>query len=92
MGNAERNVHINRVRPLLTKDTGNLMVGREWTPPLFSYECAEEQPQVRDTDHPEPEWPPSVLIHHQSSGPDPMITTCSGRIVKPVQRFGRTED
>ena len=92
MGTAERKVHINRVCPLLMKDTETPMVGQDWTPPLFSYECAEEQPQVRDTDHPEPERPPSVLIHHQSSGPHPVITTRSGRVVKPVQRFGGTED
>jgi len=46
MGTAERKVHINRVCPLLMKDTETPMVGQDWTPPFFSYECAEEQPQV----------------------------------------------
>ena len=42
MGAAERRVHINRVRPLLTKDTQNPVVGQDWTPPLFTYECVQK--------------------------------------------------
>ena len=91
MGSAERKVHINRVRPLLMKDTQSPVVEQDWTPPLFTYEHAQEQPQTANTDF-EPDRPPSVLLHHQSNGPHPVITTRSGRVVKPVQRFGRTQD
>ena len=44
------------------------------TPPLFTYEHAQEQPQMANTD-PEQDRPPSV---HQSNGPHPLITTHSG--------------
>ena len=91
MGSAERKVHINRVRPLLLKDTQNPVVEPDWTPPLFAHEHAQEQPETVNTDV-EHDRPPSVLLHHQSSGPHPVITTRSGRVIKPVQRFGRTED
>ena len=91
MGTAERKVHINRVRPLLMKDTQNPVVEQDWTPPLFTYEHAQEQPHMANTD-PEQDKSPSALLHHQSSGPHPVITTRSGRVIKPVQRFGRTED
>lgn len=91
MGTAERTVHINRVRTLLMKDTQNPVVEQDWTPPLFTHEYAEEQPCLGNTNS-EPERPPSVLVHHQSSRPHPVITTRSGQIVRPVQRFGRTED
>ena len=73
MGTAECTVHINRVRPLLMKDTQNPVAKQDWTPPLFTHENAEEQPCRGRTIH-EPERPPSVLIHHQSSGPHPVIT------------------
>ena len=86
MGTAERKVHINRVRPLLMKDTQNPVVEQDWTPPLFTYEHAQEQPQMANTDS-EQDKSPSVLLHHQSSGPHPVITTCSGRVIKPVQRL-----
>ena len=89
MGTAEHKVHINRVRPLLMKDTQNPVVEQDWSPPLFTYEFAEEQPRAGNIDS-EPDRLPSVLVHHQSSGPHPTITTRSGRVVKPVQRFGRT--
>ena len=36
---------------------------------------------------PEQDRSPSVLLHHQSSGPHPVITTRSGQVVKPVQRL-----
>ena len=91
MGSAERKVHINRVRPLLMKDTQSPVVEQDWTPPLFTYEHTQEQPQTANTDF-EPDRLPSVLLHHQSNGPHPVITTRSGRVVKPVQRFDRTQD
>ena len=47
MGTAECKVHINRVHPLLTKDTHNPVVGQDWTPPLFTYECVQEQSQAK---------------------------------------------
>ena len=90
MGSAERKVHINRVRPLLMKDTQNPVVEPDWTPPLFAHEHAQEQSITVNTDFEHDR--PSVLLHHQSSGPHPVITTRSGRVIKPVQRFGRTED
>ena len=62
---------------------------QHWTPPLFTYEHAQEPPPIANTD-PEQGGPPSVPPHHQSSGPQPLITTRSGRVVKPVQRYGRT--
>ena len=91
MGTAERTVHINIVRPLLMKDTQNPVAEQDWIPPLFIHDNAVDQPHPRCAD-PEPERPPSVLIHHQSNGSHPVITTRSGRVVRPVQRFGRTED
>ena len=87
---AERKVHINRVNPLLMKDRQNPVVEPDWTPPSFTYEHAQEQLEIVNTDV-EYERPPSVLLHHQSSGPHPVITTRSGQVIKPVQRFGRTE-
>ena len=33
MGTAERTVHINRVRPLLMKDTQDSVAKQDWTPP-----------------------------------------------------------
>ena len=91
MGTAERIVHINRVSPLLMKDTQNPVAEQDWTPPLFIHENAVDQPRPRCAD-PEPERPPSVLIHHQSTGPHPVITTRSSRVVRLFQQFGRTED
>jgi len=91
MGTAERKVHINRVRPLLMKDAENPVVRQDWTPPLFSYESVQESPPAGNTNS-VPERPPSVLVHHQPGGPHPVITTHSGQVIKPVQRFGRTED
>ena len=91
MGITEHKVHINRGRPLLMKNTQNSVVEQDWTPPLFTYEHAQEQPHMANTD-PEQDRSPSVLLHHQSSGPHPVITTRSGQVVKPVQRFDITED
>ena len=87
MGTAERKVHRNRERPLLMQ---NPVVEQDWSPLLFTYELAEEQPWAGNIDS-EPERTPLVLVHHQSSVFHPTITTHSGQVVKPVQRFGRTE-
>ena len=88
MGTAERKVHINRVRPLLMKDTETPVVRQDWTPPLFSYEPVQELPPAGNTNS-VPERPPSVLVH-QPGGPHPVITTHSRQVIKPVQHFGRT--
>ena len=50
MSTAECKVHISRVRPLLMKDTQNPVVEQDWSPPLFTYKFAEEQPQARNND------------------------------------------
>ena len=44
MGTTECKVHINRVCPLLMKDEQNPVVEQDWTPPLFTYEHAQEPP------------------------------------------------
>jgi len=87
MGTIERKVHINRVRPLLMKDAENPVVRQDWTPPLFHTNLFKNHHQQETQ-----ERPPSVLVHHQSGGPHPVINTRSGRVIKPVQHFGRTED
>ena len=61
MGNAEHKVHINRVHPLLTKDTHNPMVEQDWTPSLFAHKHAQEQPEIVNTDVEHDIPPPSPI-------------------------------
>ena len=100
-GRVTQAVHVNRVRPLCTdiSETEDGCLANGWSPPLFQYDELPDQsslspgpPEAPDDPHvsdPVPPRPPSVLIHHaQSGGPFPVITTSSGRVVKPVQRYG----
>ena len=100
-GRVTQAVHVNRVRPLCTdiSETEDGCLANGWSPPLSQYDELPDQsspspgpPEAPDDPHvsdPVPPRPPSVLIHHaQSGGPFPVITTSSGRVVKPVQRYG----
>ena len=53
---------VEYTHPLLIKNTQNPMVKHERTPPLLTYEHAQEQPQTVNTDS-EQDRPPSVLLH-----------------------------
>ena len=87
MGAASRTVHVNRVRPLLLEPDEDQSVSPNWTPPLFTYEelpvqldsspTSENPVEQMTTESTEPElWAKSSYI------------TRSGRVVKPVQRYG----
>ena len=98
MENSTRAVHINRVRPLLIEDSDSFGVKADWTPPLFHHEDIPENnlnnnssPTKDRVSDDNPDHTPSVLVHHRQNDPEPypVITTRSGRIVKPVQRYGR---
>lgn len=85
LGSTERAVHINRVRPLLAEDTAGSPVLTDWSPPLFSHEeCLPPQPPSHQV-QPAPNLP-------QAHVPPLPVTTRSGRIVRPVQRYGRDSD
>ena len=78
MNNKERVVHINRVRPLLRPDLRTKYSEPEgqWSPPLFQYFC---------DDNPAPTPPDDPPAVPQSAPP---VTTRSGRVVRPVDRYG----
>ena len=97
MGNSERTVHINRVRPLLTEPGEGSEPGRTWTPPLFHHETQQTPSAPRPPElHEDPRPPtpnPQVQVHQPQTPADaPVVpvTTRSGRAVRPVQRYGWT--
>ena len=78
-GNTTRVVHVNRVRPLLEmKDSSGGQI-TTWSPPLF------EQLDVEDLHS----RPTSPVVSHNASPP---VVTHSGRVVKPVVRYGQVDD
>jgi len=78
MNNKEQVVHVNRLRPLLRADLGSecSKADEQWSPPLFQYYC-DDSPALATQDE-----PPAV----PQSGPP--VTTRSGRVVRPVERYG----
>ena len=83
MGNANRSVHVNRVRPLLEEDTSR-RIPSDWVPPLFSNEPAPLVDVQEDCD---------LVMVNSESLPEPSevpYVTRSGRVVRPVQRYGVT--
>ena len=97
MGNSERTVHINRVRPLLTEPGEGSEPGRTWTPPLFHHETQQTPSAPRPSEPREDPRPPNpnpeVQAHQPQTPADaPVVpvTTRSGRAVRPVQRYGWT--
>ena len=83
MGNANRSVHVNRVRPLLEEDASR-NTPSDWVPPLFSNELAPPVDVQEDCD--------PVMVNSESL-PDPSeapYVTRSGRVVRPVQHYGVT--
>ena len=77
-GASEQLVHVNRVRPLLIEDSEDSVVPDRWSPPFFHYENDHSTEENAQPDRPSDS--------HNDSGPQ--IITCSGRIVKPPQRYG----
>ena len=83
MGAASRTVHINRVRPLMLEEDRDHQVSSNYVPPLFTHEEIFLQPdQVSTSDE-------TPADSSTSEGPSelPYITR-SGRVVKPVERYG----
>ena len=86
MGAKEQVVHVNRVRPLLQKDTSEPGF-QNWTPPLFQHVDSGNDQDMN------PRTPP-MLEHVDSGGdqeaenPTPLRTTRSGRIIQPPDRYG----
>jgi len=78
MNNKEQVVHVNRIRPLLRPDLGTerSKPDEQWSPSLFQYYC-DDVPASAIQD--EPQAVPQ-------SGPP--VTTRSGRVVRPVDRYG----
>ena len=83
MGAANCTFHINRVRPLLLEEDAEHLVSPNWTPPLFTYkefplqldqQCASDETLVESSVPQLPGGPPYI--------------TRSGRVVKPVERYG----
>ena len=83
MGAASRTFHINRVCPLMLEESRDHQVSSNWVPPLFTHEEILLQPdQVNTSDE-------TSADISTSEGPSelPYITR-SGRVVKPVERYG----
>lgn len=79
MNDTERIVHINRVRPLLLEDhDNNKDPVYNWSPPLFHHEEFDLTPSA------EPFQTESSLDE------PPVVTTRSGRTVRPVKRYEPT--
>ena len=78
MGKALRTVHLNRLRPLLeppkTPLSGSSVPSADWCPPLFVHEEGSESL--------------SIPFSASQATPPPSVTTRSGRLVKPVSRYG----
>ena len=83
MAAASRTVHINRVRPLLLEEDKDHQVPPNWVPPLFTHEEILQQPdQVSTSDE-------TAADSSTSGGPSELpYVTRSGRVVKPVERYG----
>ena len=83
MGNANLSVHVNRVRPPLEEDTSR-HVPSDWVPPLFSNEPAPLVDLQEDCD--------PVIVDSESlpESSRASYVTRSGRVVRPVQRYGVT--
>ena len=78
MGKALRTVHVNRLCPLLeppeTPLSGSSVLSADWCPPLFVHEEGSESL--------------SIPTSAPQATPPPSVTTRSGRLVKPVSRYG----
>ena len=104
MGSTERAVHINRVRPLLTEEGVDHRVLPDWSPPLFHHEECPPSPPLAENQQDDPTQGtaatglsiPDIVEEssagphrpHPESSPPRSVTTRSGRLVKPVQRYG----
>ena len=72
-------------------------VADESSPPGDDLSSADDHLPATDQDHtlseevPREHSHPSVMVHHRQNSrePHPVITTRSGRVVRPVQRFGK---
>ena len=78
MGKAVRTVHVNRLQPLLEPPQTPLLESpipsANWCPPLFVHGEGSESPPVPSSAS------QAFLL--------PPVTTRSGRLVKPVSRYG----
>jgi len=73
MGNREQVIHMNRIRPLLEKDTLPTET-LNWEPPLFIHtDAPEETNEIPAT---------------EEHGLPTERTTRSGRIIRPVDYYG----
>ena len=81
MAAASRTVHINRT--LLLEEDKDHQVPPNWVPPLFTHEEILQQPdQVSTSDE-------TTADSSTSGGPSEVpYVTRSGRVVKPVERYG----
>ena len=75
----------------MTEDADSCEVRANWTPPLFHHEVTTDN-GPSGNEAPREDILPSGSVtenHRQNSRkPCPLTTTRSGRVVKPVQRYG----
>ena len=98
MGTTERTVHINRVRPLLTEEREDQEALAAWAPPLFHHEedpmtltdDSQEQRSSLPTDETTSSTESGRAPSTRSDDTPPIVSTRSGRTVKPVLRYGLT--
>ena len=83
LGATNRTIHINRVRPLLLEEDEDHPARPDWTPPLFDHEelpLQSSQPLSSSGEA-------ADLPVSEAPAESPYVTR-SGRVVKPVQRYG----
>ena len=83
MGATNRFFHVNHVRPLLLEEDEDHPAQPNWTPPLFHHEELPLQLSQPSSTSDEATDPPVTEPPAKSS-----YVTRSGRVVKPVQRYG----
>ena len=83
LGATNRTIHINRVPPLLLEEDEDHPAHPDWTPPLFDHEelpLHSSQPLLASGEA-------ADLPVSEPPAESPYVTR-SGRVVKPVQRYG----
>ena len=80
-GNTTRVVHVNHICPFLEVQDSNNSQTASWNPPLFQHL------DVKDSNS----RPTSSIMPHNAYVPPPVVTR-SGRVVKPVVRYGQVDN
>ena len=83
LGATNRTIHIYRVRPLLLEEDEDHPARPDWTPPLFDHEELPLQ-----SSQPLSESGEAADLPVSEAPAKSTYVTRSGRVVKPVQRYG----